>query len=155
MPVPELLKRCLYNPQLLNINLHDDPLLVAGNIYSEVEDYSLLDRLLYFDVLSYAVDDLMVKVDRMTMAHGLTAYSPFHDRELVEFIAGIPTVLKIRGQIRKYVMREALIPLLPEHTLNKKKKGFDMPIEQWLINKFSSWVRDILLDSRTLKPRVL
>jgi asparagine synthase (glutamine-hydrolysing) len=68
----------------------------------------------------------------------------------VEFIAGVPTHLKINGQLRKYVMREALRPLLPPHTLHKKKKGFDMPLEKWLINKFSEWVKVILFDARTL-----
>jgi asparagine synthase (glutamine-hydrolysing) len=150
MPVPELLKRCLYTQQMLQVNFEHDPLSAARAIYNDVEGHNLLDKLLYFDILSYAVDDLMIKVDRMTMAHGLIAYSPFHDRELVEFIAGVPTHLKINGQTRKYVMREALRPLLPSHTLHKKKKGFDMPLEKWLINKFSEWVKVILFDARTL-----
>lgn len=100
MPVPELLKRCLYSPELLRVNSEYDPLSIARSIYNEVKKYSLLDKLLYFDVLSYATDDLMVKVERMTMAHGLEAFSPFHDRELIEFIAGLPTHLKIKGEIR-------------------------------------------------------
>jgi len=110
----------------------------------------LLDKLLYFDILSYAPDDLMVKVDRMTQAHGLNAISPFHDLELVEFIATVPPHMKIRGENRKYIMREALRPLLPEHTLNKKKQGFAMPIGVWLVRNLSDYVRDVLFDSRTL-----
>ena len=92
----------------------------------------------------------MVKVERMTMAHGLEAFSPFHDREFIEFVAGLPTHLKIKGEIRKYIMREALKPFLPEHTLNKKKKGFDMPIAEWMIKKFPDYVREVLLDRRSL-----
>jgi asparagine synthase (glutamine-hydrolysing) len=92
----------------------------------------------------------MVKVERMTMAHGLNAISPFHDLELVEFIASVPSHLKINGTTRKYIMREALRPLLPEHTLNKRKQGFAMPIGDWLATKMSDYVRDVLLDSKTL-----
>ena len=147
MPVPELLKRCLYGPELLKINSEHNPLSIARSIYSEVKDSNLLDKLLYFDVLSYATDDLMVKVERMTMAHGLEAFSPFHDRELVEFVASLPTHLKIKGEVRKYIMREALKPFLPDHTLSKKKKGFDMPIAEWMIKKFPDYVKEILLDS--------
>ena len=150
MPVPELLKRCLYGPELLKVNSEHNPLSIARSIYGEVKDSDLLDKLLYFDILSYATDDLMVKVERMTMAHGLEAFSPFHDRELIEFVAGLPTHLKIKGEVRKYIMREALRPYLPAHTLNKKKKGFDMPIGEWMIKKFPDYVREVLLDTRSL-----
>ena len=150
MPVPPLLKRCLYGPELLEISQRDDALNIARSIYSEVKEEDLLNRLLYFDILSYAPDDLMVKVERMTMAHGLNAISPFHDLELVEFIASVPSHLKINGTTRKYIMREALRPLLPEHTLNKRKQGFAMPIGEWLVAKMSDYVRDVLLDSKTL-----
>jgi asparagine synthase (glutamine-hydrolysing) len=150
MPVPPLLKRCLYGPELLEVNEKYDPLDIARSLYQEAGDVGLLDKLLYFDIHSYAPDDLMVKVDRMTAAHGLTAISPFHDLELVEFMATVPTHLKIRGSERKYIMREALRPMLPEQTLNKKKQGFAMPIGEWLRRNLSDYVRDVLLDSRTL-----
>lgn len=150
MPVPPLLKRCLYGPELLEISQKYDALNVARSIYSEVKEEDLLNRLLYFDILSYAPDDLMVKVERMTAAHGLNAISPFHDLELVEFIASVPSHLKIKGTTRKYIMREALRPLLPEHTLNKKKQGFAMPIGEWLVTKMPDYVRDVLLDSKGL-----
>jgi len=150
MPAPELFKRRLYSPDMLRVNRKNNPLDYARSLYKEVEEYELLDKLLYFDTLSYATDDLMIKVERMTMAHGLVAISPFHDKEFVEFVATLPTHYKIRDMVRKYIMKEALRPLLPEHTLNKKKKGFDMPIEDWLIKIFPDYVRDILLDSKTL-----
>ena len=150
MPIPPLLKRCLYSSDMLEVNKKYDPLNISKSIYQEVDDAGLLDKLLYFDILSYATDDLMVKVDRITQAHGLTAISPFHDRKLVEFIATVPTHLKIRGENRKYIMREALRPILPIQTLNKKKQGFAMPIGEWLMKNLSDYVRDVLLDSRTL-----
>lgn len=150
MPVPPLLKQCLYSPAMLEVNQKQDPLDIARSIYKEAGDVALLDKLLYFDILSYAPDDLMVKVDRMTAAHGLTAISPFHDLELVEFMASVPTHLKIRGNERKYIMREALRPMLPEQILNKKKQGFAMPMGEWLMRKLSDYVQDILLDARTL-----
>jgi len=150
MPVPPLLKRCLYSSDLLKISEENDALNVAAGLYEEVKGEDLLNKLLYFDMLSYAPDDLMVKVERMTMAHGLNAISPFHDLELVEFIASVPSHLKINGTIRKYVMREALRPLLPEHTLNKKKQGFAMPIGEWFVTKMPDYVRDVLLAPKTI-----
>lgn len=150
MPVPELLKRCLYTWDFLSVNKQEDPLSFARSFYGKVSEYGLLDRLLYFDTLSYAPDDLMVKVERMTMANGLKAFSPFHDKELVEFMGTLPSNMKIRGDTQKYVLREAVRPMLPKHTLNKKKKGFDMPIGEWMIRKFPDYVRDLLFDRRTM-----
>jgi asparagine synthase (glutamine-hydrolysing) len=150
MPIPELLKRRVYSDELLLINKINNPMNYARKLYDEVREYSLLDKILYFDTLSYAVDDLMIKVERMTMAHGLQAYTPFHDLELIEFVASLPTHMKIKGLERKYVMKEALRPYLPEHTLVKKKKGFDMPLEELLIKKYPEYVKDILLDPLTL-----
>lgn len=150
MPVPELLKRCLYSPEMKKINRENNPLNYARSLYREVDDYGLLDKLLYFDTLSYATDDLMVKVDRMTAAHGLIAVSPFHDLELIEFIAALPEQYKMKNFVGKYIMKEALRPMLPEYTLNKKKKGFDMPVEEWLVKNNGQYVKEILLDAKTL-----
>jgi len=150
MPIPEPLKRCLYSREFLEINRQHDPLELARSEYDKVRDKGLLDRLLYFDVTTYAPDDLMVKVERMTMAHGLNALSPFHDIDLIEFAATLPPELKISGMNRKVVLREAIRPLLPIATLEKKKKGFDMPIGAWLVKRYPDFVRDVLFDSRTM-----
>ncbi len=124
---------------------------VARGLFREAGSDDLLTRLLYFDVLSYAPDDLMVKVDRMSSAHGLNPISPFHDRRLVEFVASLPNPLKIRGTVRKVILREAMRPLLPQHTLQKRKQGFAMPINEWLTLHLADYVRAILLDRRTLR----
>ena len=150
MPVSPLLKRCLYNPELLAINEKHDPLDIARTIYQEAGNADFIDKMLYLDMHCYAVNGLMVKVDRMTAAHSLNAISPFHDRELVEFIGKVPSNLKIRGKEQKYIMREALRPMLPDHTLNKRKQGFAMPINEWLVRNLSDYVREILFDPLTL-----
>ncbi len=150
MPVPPLLKRCLYSHELLECNARLDALDISDALYREVEEESLLDKILYYDILSYAPDDLMIKVERMTAAHGLNAFSPFHDIDLVNFIASLPPDMKIRGNERKFIMRQAMRAFLPEHTLIKKKQGFAMPIGEWLARNLAGYVRDILLDSRTL-----
>jgi asparagine synthase (glutamine-hydrolysing) len=150
MPVPSQLKHCLYSKDLLDINRKYDPLNIAREIYKEVPNEPLLNKILYFDILSYAPDDLKTKVDRMCSANGLNAISPFHDLELIEFIATIPVTMKIRGSNRKYIMREALRPFLPDHTLNKKKQGFAMPMAEWMVLKMSDFVQDLLFDAKTL-----
>ncbi len=149
MPVPELMKPCLYSSDMMEINKKNNPLSYAESLYGEVSGFEMIDRMLYFDTHSYAPDDLMVKVDRMTMAHGLVAISPFHDRELVEFVASLPVSMKIKGREGKYILKKIMGNILPEQTLRKKKKGFDMPIDQWLIQRNPKYVKELLLDSRT------
>lgn len=150
MPVPPLLKRCLYSKDLMDANSGFDALDLAKALYREVEGENLLDKILYFDILSYAPDDLMVKVERMTSANGLNAFSPFHDSDLVDFVASLPADMKIRGNQRKFIMRRAMWSLLPEHTLNKRKQGFAMPMGEWLVMNLADYVRDILLGSTAL-----
>ncbi|MEJ5349169.1 MAG: asparagine synthase-related protein [Desulfosoma sp.] len=151
MPVPPLLKRALYSKDMLEMEKRFDPLEHARTLFAEVREESLLNKILYFDMFSYAPFDLMVKVDRMCTANGLNAVSPFHDRDLVEFVAALPEELKINGNERKVIMRRAFGSLLPERTLIKPKQGFAMPIGEWLMHRLSSYVRDVLLDRRTLQ----
>jgi asparagine synthase (glutamine-hydrolysing) len=150
MPVPPLLRKCLYTKEFLNASARFDPLDLARTIYGDVEGEGLLDKILYFDILSYASDDLIVKVERMTSAHGLNAFSPFYDMDLVDFVASLPPNMKIRGNETKFIMRQAMRTFLPKHTMNKKKQGFAMPIGEWLVENLADYVRDILLDSRSL-----
>jgi asparagine synthase (glutamine-hydrolysing) len=152
MPVPALMKRALYSPDLLEVNRRHDPLEITRSLYRQIPDQSLLNKILYFDIHMYAPDDLMVKVDRMTSAHGLNAVSPFHDQELVELVARLPEELKISPQgERKVIMRRAFEHLLPEQTLQKKKQGFAMPIGEWLVKNLSGYVREVLLDQKTMQ----
>ncbi len=152
MPVPPLLKRALYSPDMLDANRKSDPMEIARTLYGQVPGQSLLNKILFFDIHSYAPDDLMVKVDRMTRAHFLNAVSPYHDRNVVELVACLPDELKIGPDWeRKVVMRRAFGHLLPERTLKKKKQGFAMPIGEWLVKNLREYVREILLDGRTLR----
>jgi asparagine synthase (glutamine-hydrolysing) len=105
MPIPPLFKNCLYSAGLLEINKKDDPLESARSLYSEADSEVLLDKLLYFDTLSGAPDGLMVKVERMTAAHGLNVTSPFRDMDFVEFVSALLIHLKVCGENRKYILR--------------------------------------------------
>ena len=124
---------------------------MARKIFEEVQNEALINKILYYDVLSYARDDLMPKVERMTMAHGLTAVSPFHDVDLIEYVATLPISMKIREGNRKYVLRKSVESLLPIQTIQKRKQGFAIPIDEWLKGKLSVFVQDVLLDSKTLQ----
>jgi asparagine synthase (glutamine-hydrolysing) len=133
-----------------------------GNLmhdYLQSSSLALLDR--YFsnrrpfiseaawaDLHTYLPDDLLVKVDIATMAHGLEARSPFLDHRLIELAARIPVEQKLAGGKLKGLLKLAMEPYLPAEVLYRKKMGFGIPIGDWLMTHWSGFVREVLLDGK-------
>jgi asparagine synthase (glutamine-hydrolysing) len=109
------------------------------------DDASPLNRLLAVNVHSYLHDDLLVKTDRMTMANSLEARSPFLDRELMEYAAGLPDEDKLSGMTTKAILREAFADILPAPVMQAPKKGFGVPLEAWFRGELRDVCRDVLL----------
>ena len=93
-----------------------------------------VDRTLQFFTKLYLQDDILVKVDRATMMHGLEARAPFLDIDLVNFARRIPSAWKYRHGQTKYLLKKALEPVLPADVLYRKKQGFGVPIGAWFKN---------------------
>jgi asparagine synthase (glutamine-hydrolysing) len=108
-----------------------------------------LNRFLCFDQLYYLPDDILAKVDRMSMAHALEVRPPFLDHDILEFAAGLPERLKIRGRGQKWLLRHLMRGKLPEAVLTRKKVGFDIPAHDWL----RTTLRPLLLE--VLNPAAL
>jgi asparagine synthase (glutamine-hydrolysing) len=102
-----------------------------------------IDRYLTVDQNYYLPDDILYKTDRMSMAHSVEVRPPFLDTRIVDFAAGLPQRLKIRGFKQKYVLRELMRGKLPKSVLNRPKTGFDIPTHDW----FRGPLRGILLDT--------
>lgn len=111
----------------------------------------LLDQLLAVDTMSYLPDDLLVKVDRATMAHGLEARSPLLDHHLIEFCAALPTEYKVREGVTKYLLKAVMKGILPSSVIQRPKMGFGVPIDQWFRGSCRSLVEEILLSPRCLQ----
>lgn len=110
-------------------------------VYSEAIDAwegcaqpDLVDRSLQFYTKLYLQDDILTKVDRATMLHGLEARAPFLDLDLVNFVRRIPSAWKYRHGQTKYILKKALETVLPPDILNREKKGFGVPIGAWFAN---------------------
>ncbi|HEX7153262.1 MAG TPA: asparagine synthase (glutamine-hydrolyzing) [Thermoanaerobaculia bacterium] len=91
-----------------------------------------LNRGFHFDLVSYLPGDILVKVDRAAMAHGLETRAPFLDRDVVELALSFPETLKVDGARSKIVMREAFTKLWPEELHGRGKQGFGGPVPVWL-----------------------
>jgi asparagine synthase (glutamine-hydrolysing) len=103
-----------------------------------------LDRLLALNIETYLLDDLLVKADRMSMAHGLEVRSPFLDVPLLEFATRLPPRVKVRGLSLKRVLRRAVADLLPEETLSRPKHGFGVPLDRWFREDLASYTTSML-----------
>jgi len=100
-----------------------------------------LNRLLYVDTRFYLPNDMLVKVDRMSMAHGLEVRVPFLDHRIVEFLAGVPPRLKLKNFFgRKYILKEAMKSALPKEIIARKKEGFNLPHPRWIKNELKPFV---------------
>lgn len=107
-------------------------------------DLHHIDRALYVDIKTWLVDDILVKVDRASMAHSLEVRTPFLDHRLVEFAASLPVSLKLRGLRRKYLLRRMQRHRLPRAVTRARKEGFNAPISHWLAGDLRELARSVL-----------
>lgn len=108
-----------------------------------------LSALQYMDLMGYLPNDILTKVDRMSMAHSIEARDPLLDHKLVEFAATVPPELKLRGGVTKYIFKQALRGLLPDEIIDRPKQGFAVPLGQWFRGQLHSFVHDLLLSNRS------
>jgi len=109
---------------------------------------TLLERTMDLDVHTYLPEDLLVKVDVATMAHGLEGRSPFLDHALMQFAASLPAHLKLRGAEQKFLLRRLAERRLPPTLLTLPKKGFGVPLDRWFREDLRETLRDALFDGR-------
>ncbi len=132
----------------------------VGAIMAEARDAHPLHRLMYLNLKTYLPGDLLVKMDRMSMANSLETRSPFLDTALLEFAASLPPAFKIRGREQKAVLRRAFARQLPQAVLRRRKHGFGVPIDAWFRGSLRTRLMDEVLapDAQTrsyLRPEVL
>jgi asparagine synthase (glutamine-hydrolysing) len=121
--------------------------LLASFLTALKGDESTLARLMQLNFTTYLPDDLLVKMDRMSMAHGLETRSPFLDTEVVEFGASLADRYRVRWGRGKWLLREAMRGILPGRILARRKMGFGAPLGVWFRNDLRTLVRERLLES--------
>jgi asparagine synthase (glutamine-hydrolysing) len=106
----------------------------AIGLWEQCASKHLIDRTTQFYVKLYLQDGILTKLDRAGMWNSLEVRSPFLDMELVDFIRRLPTKMRIRNSCTKYLLRQAMRPLLPASVLKRRKHGFPFPAGEWLRN---------------------
>ena len=113
--------------------------------------FPLTDRitlLQYLDMRLYLQECILVKVDRASMACSLEVRAPLLDHELVEFVMGLPSRLKLNGFTSKYILKRAMENILPDEVIQRKKKGFGVPIAKWVKGPLRQLFGDLLSPDR-------
>jgi len=115
-----------------------------------------LNQMLYVDTMLYLPADMLVKIDRMTMAHGLEAREPYLDYRVVELCARIPVSLKLhRLRHKKHILKQVLRGRIPDPVLFRKKQGFNVPKAQWIRSGLRDFVNDVLAPPRVRAMNIL
>jgi asparagine synthase (glutamine-hydrolysing) len=104
-------------------------------------------RMVYQELKLRLAELLLMRVDKMTMATSVEARVPYLDHKLVEFATSLPSHLKYRDGETKYILRRALRGVIPDRVVNREKKGFGVPINEWMLEKLGGFVEDALLNS--------
>jgi asparagine synthase (glutamine-hydrolysing) len=126
-----------------------DPLDTWRERFAETPEAPLLARLQDVDLGIYLADDLLVKTDRMSMAHSLEARVPYLDPVVSDLALALPTSLKVRGLAKKRLLRRAAADLIPSSILRARKRGFSIPAAAWLRGELEPLARELLAPERT------
>jgi len=141
---PEI-KSLLLDGELRNSLNGYSPLTMFEDFYSRPEGKDHLTRVQYVDIKTYLVDDILVKVDRASMANSLEVRCPLLDHKLMEVIARIPSSLKLKGDQGKHIFKKALRGLLPNEVLTRRKQGFAVPLARWFRRELREFAADRIL----------
>jgi asparagine synthase (glutamine-hydrolysing) len=144
-------KSALWGPALKERVRPDAARELVDGLFSVRKDGSLLHRLMYLDIKTWLVDDILHKVDKMSMATSLEARVPLLDHKLVEFVATLPAALKLPGFQMKRLLKEAVKDLIPAGILNRRKHAFQVPVAEWFRGGLRELLQATLLSADRLR----
>ncbi len=136
-----------YGPQLRPL-LSRSSLDLLEPYFAEAPD--MVSGAAWADIHTYLPDDLLVKVDIATMAHGMEARSPLLDQDLMEWAAGVPAAAKLQGGTLKYLLKTVMAPYLSTTVLHRPKMGFGVPIDRWLRGPLRPLAEEMILSQRAI-----
>ena len=142
-------KEALYDSLLTNLSGHVSPAVRGAkrgfggtDAQPAIEDF--VAWMVALDMQVYLPDDILVKVDRATMATSLESRAPFLDHRVVEFSWRLPKDYKLRGTVGKWITRELLYQYVPKTIVDRPKQGFSVPLDNWLRGPLREWADDLM-----------
>jgi asparagine synthase (glutamine-hydrolysing) len=141
--LPEM-KQKLYLPEVAAGVREHAAFEVLGKRFAENQNPDVTTRVQYVDINTYLPEDILVKVDRMSMANSLEVRAPILDHKLMEYAGTLPSSLKLRGRESKYILKKINKDRLPREILYRKKQGFCVPLAAWLRGQLKDFARETL-----------
>lgn len=126
----------------------------AKNLLAACDAESRVEQMQFLDMNFYMAEDILTKVDRAAMAVSLETRAPFLDPRVAEYAASLPPEYKLKGSKGKYILKEAVKDMLPASILARPKKGFGIPVAEWLRGKLNPLLRDMLASERLRKQGI-
>lgn len=149
-------KNLLYTPDFLQAL--DGQFDIADRLLKYINfpgGLNSINSMLHLDTHLYLPNDMLMKVDKMSMAVSLEARVPLLDHVLAEFVATIPWHLKVNGSTTKHILKKTMSRILPHEILYRKKQGFNVPLNEWFRNDLVSLASSILLDPKSTNRGIL
>lgn len=143
------------DPGSLVLGGHEPPTILSEADPDWPATGDFRDRMMYLDMRSYLPDDILVKVDRASMAVSLESRVPLLDHRVVEFALALPLAHKLRNGEAKWPLRQLLYRYVPREMMERPKTGFGVPIEHWLRGPLRDWADDLLAPDRLRREGVL
>jgi asparagine synthase (glutamine-hydrolysing) len=140
-------KNLLFTPEFEKSLGGYDSMEVFREHFNRADTDDPLSRIQYVDIKTYLPDDILAKVDRASMAVSLEVRAPLLDHQLMETVAQIPSSLKLRGRIGKYIFKRAMAPILPDDILHRRKQGFAIPLGRWFRQELREVTEETLFGS--------
>jgi asparagine synthase (glutamine-hydrolysing) len=117
---------------------------------SIAQSWPTISRLQYIDFMNYLPDDILVKVDKASMLNSLEVRVPLLDHKVIEFVASMPSSLRLRNGERKYIFKKIAQQLLPAEVIQRSKMGFSTPVNFWFKGELADYAHEVLLGRRTM-----
>jgi asparagine synthase (glutamine-hydrolysing) len=144
-------KSALLSPDVWRALAAEDPEQRLGRHFDRYRALPWPSQMMRVDAETYLPEDVLTKVDRMSMAHSIESRVPLLDNEVVQFASLLPASLKIKNGRRKHILKEVAATLLPADILNRRKQGFGVPLGVWFRGNLRELFADTLLSPRTLQ----
>ena len=145
--LPEMKKKLYqsdFKPMIKDFNAFD----ILGDHFKINQNSDITTRVQYVDIMTYLPEDILVKVDRMSMAHSLEVRAPILDHKLMEYVGSLPSTLKLKGKESKYIFKKMLENRLPQNILYRKKRGFSIPLAVWLRGELKDFAEEALFSNK-------
>jgi asparagine synthase (glutamine-hydrolysing) len=141
--------------RLLNAGLQEsisklNPFKRYQEIDAQYADMDIVQRMFYTDCSIILPDTFLEKVDKSTMANSLEVRVPFLDNALTEYVLGLPSKMKVKNGVQKYLLKAALRGIVPDNILDAPKMGFGVPYGRWLRTKLSGYMKEVLLSDEPI-----